>query len=209
MDANIKRKKVGILGGSFNPITKAHIQIARHVFDNSAIQEIWLMPVYNHLQKSGLESYTHRFNMCKIAAEPFSEFITVSNFEAEHELSGSVFELMEKLRETHKDTEFYYIIGMDQANNFHTWKNWELLKDTTKFIVFPRQGIEEDLLKADWYTKAPHLYSPPLIGYPIMDISSTKIREMLKEIDTDYAKLEKVLDGHVLNYICYEELYEG
>jgi len=201
------KKRIAILGGAMNPITKGHIQIVRYVFDYSSVENIWLMPCYNHLQKSGLEDFTHRLNMCKIASEPFSEFITVSNFEAEHRLSGSVFELMEKLRETY-DYEFYYVIGMDQANNFKTWKNWELLKDTTRFIVFPRQGVEPDP-NFDWYDKGNHLYAPPTRGYPIMDVSSTEIRELLKCKDRDFAKLETMINPLVLNYICENSLYEG
>ena len=206
MDANMKKSRIAILGGSFNPVTSGHIQIARYVFDNSSVENVWIMPCFNHLQKAGLEDFTHRLNMCRIASEPFSEFITVSNFEAEHRLSGSVFELMEKLRETY-DHEFYYIIGMDQANNFKTWKNWELLKDTTRFIVFPRQGVEPDP-NFDWYDKGNHLYAPPTRGYPIMQVSSSQVRYMLEQDNRNYKKLEQLISPHVLNYICFNELYE-
>lgn len=205
-------KNVAILGGSFNPVTRAHIQIAKYVFDHVDFNEVWLMPCYNHLQKSGLIDFRHRFNMCEIACKEFS-YMVVSNFEASHEMDGSVYSLMEKLKKENEDTEFSYIIGMDQANNFKTWKNWEKLKDTTRFIVFPRIGIFADP-EVTWYYNSPHIYIANTNGgyFPIMDISSTQVRELLKFYHYDEHGLQNLavgpmLDINVLQYIRENKLY--
>ncbi len=216
-------EKIAILGGSFNPITGAHIEIARYVFYRSDISCVWLMPCNNHLQKTGLEAFEHRFNMCEIAAKSF-DFIKVSNWELTKGLDGSAYSLISKIKEDYasgvvcgpSEVELSYIIGMDQANNFHTWKNWEKLKDMVRFIVLPRDGVKEDP-KVTWYLEKPHLYCPPLLGYPIMDVSSTKVRELIKrsrnsryfrQLIEHLQTLANLLDNDVLEYIQKNGLYE-
>ena len=193
-----------ILGGAFNPPTQAHIQIARYVFDNTKVTDIWLMPSANHLQKTGLESFKHRYNMCKIASNPFSEFVGVSDWELTGGLDGSTYDLINELNSEYTDASFSYIIGMDQVNNFHTWKNWEKLKDMVRFIVIPRLGVEPDP-NITWYLEKPHIY---LKDFPAVDTSSTRARELLKQPTREQKTLDKILGQDVFAYICDEELYE-
>jgi len=237
--------KVAILGGSFNPITRAHIEIAKYVFDRNVVDQIWLMPCYNHLQKTGLEAFIDRCKMCEIASKLYEDFIKVSNWEMIKGLDGSAYSLISRIKEDYdsgivcgpsEKVDFSYIIGMDQANNFHTWKNWEKLKDMVRFIVIPRDGVKEDS-KITWYLEKPHLYRPPLLGYPVRNVSSTRVREILKKYYTeplqkydpnhlslsetkakvtadieerteDSTYLIKAMDVDVLKYIWENRLYE-
>ena len=225
--------KIAILGGSFNPVTKAHLQIARYVYDHIDFNEVWLSPCYNHLQKTGLEDFGHRYKMCEIAIKPYGDFIKVSNWEMIEGLDGSAYSLMSRIKKDYDSgivcgqsgkVDFSYIIGMDQANNFHTWKNWNELQRMVNFIVIPRMGVEADP-NITWYLNPPHIYMNN--SFPIMEASSTKIREMLKKIRTVplqkynpdssiemlYKKhatdeLVNIIDMNVLEYICKNKLYE-
>jgi len=65
-----RKVKVALLGGAFNPITKAHIQMAQFVLNTSGeFDEVWLMPAYDHMNGKQMESAEHRLEMCRIASQ--------------------------------------------------------------------------------------------------------------------------------------------
>ena len=201
MIRDTNRPKIAIMGGSYNPITSVHIQIARYVHEQVDINEIWLMPCEKHLQKDGLEKFEHRYKMCQIAAEPYNTFIKVSDFETVNKDGGSYSLLSRLTREF--NVEFSYIIGMDQANNFYTWKNYQLLERKVRFIVVPRLGVVPNPERT-WYLNESHIY---LKNFPAVDTSATKVRELLKQPTSKQGELKQLLDKNVFAYICDEELY--
>lgn len=99
-----------------------------------------------------------------------------------------------------------FIIGLDNANTFDTWVNFEHLERMARFIVVPRFGVKPDS-KVDWYLKPPHIY---LVGggrgAPTTEaVSSTQVREALKA--GREAELETMLDPKVLKHIRLHKLY--
>ena len=209
----MKRAKIGILGGNFSPITRGHIELARFVLARADLNEIWVMPCYNHLLKNTLVSSSHRLNMCNIACQYFAN-IKESDYEIVHELDGSVYNLFDCLfrDKSMMYFDFSFIIGTDNVLNFGEWKNPEELKKLARFITVPRQGVNVPLY-IDWYKKSPHMFLDE--KDPIIDVSSTEVRKLLGERWNKTLTPEKVnelslkIDPLVLSYITMNNLYSG
>lgn len=217
-----RKVNVAILGLAGNPIHLGHIQLAQFVLNVSKkIDEVWLMPSYDHMQKNSADmvSAEHRLEMCRIAAK-VDKRIKVFEYEIENKLGGETYYLFKKLKVEETITienhtypadkfRFYMIIGIDNANKFHTWVNFKELEKLAKFIVVPRKGIERDY-SVDWYTQKPHIFLNN--ETPIIDVSSTEIRELLNkpiEEQISNGQIFKYLDQNVFNYINEHKLYEA
>lgn len=213
-----RKINVAILGLAGNPIHLGHIQLAQFVLNVSKkIDEVWLMPSYDHMQKNNMVSAEHRFEMCKIAAK-VDKRIKVFDYEIDNKLGGETYYLFKKLKDEKNITiegntysvdkfRFYMIIGIDNANKFHTWVNFEELEKLAKFIVVPRKGVDRDY-SVNWYTQKPHIFLNN--ETPIIDVSSTEIRRLLnKPIEIQAHEISKYLDENVWKYIIENNLYKS
>lgn len=194
---------VALVGGSFNPIHIGHIELAQYVLDNvDLIDQVWLCPCNNSLYGKELESGQHRINMCNLAIE--SENIKVCDWEIRNNMSGKTFDLIKDFLNEYKNHNFFFTIGLDNAYKAHNWFRWEDLKNLIPFIVVPRQGITKQN-NVDWFLKYPHVYCKK--EFKITEISSSEIRNWLKNPDENYYKLQLYLNHEVLNYINTNDLY--
>ena len=202
-------KRIALLGGAFNPITKGHLEIAQLVKDRLGC-EVWIMPAYSHTYNKKMVSPEHRIKMCKLAAPSFKIF----DYEIKNKIKGGTLSLYNILKEDkeYKDYDFSWIIGMDNANTIENWVNAEELLDKVKFIVIPRPGVKEDPTKT-WYKQSPHIFIESYLKDYVFEISSTKVRTLL----TEYYKkrnfytlqdLEHYIETNLLYYIIINKLYE-
>lgn len=209
-----RKTKVALLGGAFNPITVGHIQVAKFVLDSSrTFDEVWLMPCYRHMYNKTLAPSVHRLKMCRLAAEEDLR-IKVSDFEIKNKLSGETYQLVKKLlsAKRYKDSyDFSIILGLDNANTFERWVNYQDLKKMMHFVVVPRTGIKQNL-KSLWYMKPPHIFLVP--SEPLVQTSSTQVRKCLKhywskwgDYITDPEK-QLYLPSKVFDYIKERRLYD-
>lgn len=199
-----RRIEVAILGVAADPPHNGHIQLAQHVLNNSGvIEKVWMMPPYAHMYGKKMASPEDRFEMCKLAAEK-DRRITAFKYEIENKLAGETYFFFKKLladKEYTDKNEFSMIIGLDNANSFHKWVNYKYLERMVRFIVVPRKGVERDP-KVDWYLRPPHIFMKEETD--IMEISSTQVRDMLKNEDPN---INKFLDPKVVQYIKEHNLY--
>lgn len=196
--------KVGILGGSFDPITVGHVDLANFVLNNNIVDQVWIIPCKKHKYDKKMESPTHRLNMCRIATSSFNK-ISVNGIEVKSCLSGTTYDLIKAIKSndiTNSIYEFSFIIGQDNANTFSNWyKNEELIKEIS-FIVVPRKGVET---LEDWYKNPPHIFLDMETNIP--EISSTEIRKALSFPNKKSDFLKNNLNSKVLDYIIKHKLY--
>ncbi len=206
-----RKTKVAILGGAFNPITIGHIQTAQFVLNTSGeFDEVWLMPAYHHMYNKDMVSAEHRLKMCEIAAKVDGR-IKVFDYEIKHKLGGETYNLFKRLKqeEFNNTYNFSMIIGLDNANTFDKWVNFQELERMVRFVVVPRKGYDRDE-NVTWYLEKPHIY---LKGESdIIQISSTSMREKLKDFyneskTDDLINLKSGLNSDVLKYILDNNLY--
>lgn len=166
--------KIGLFFGSFNPIHTGHLVIAGYMAHFTDLDEVWLVisPQNPLKNKKGLANMYDRLEMARLATES-AEKIQVSNIEFSLPQPSYTVDTLAYLQEKHPHKEFVLIMGADNLASLNKWKNYEVLLKHYKIYVYPRPGavIEE------WQ------YHPSitLTDTPQMDISSTFIRQALKE----------------------------
>jgi nicotinate-nucleotide adenylyltransferase len=197
-----RKTKVAIFGGAFDPITAGHIQSAQFVLNTSGeFDEVWLMPAYQHMYGKHMAPAEHRLEMCRLASENDGR-IKVFDYEIKNELAGETFNFFKRLKmdkELNDKFNFSMIIGLDNANSFDKWVNFEELERLVRFVVVPRKGVNRDL-SVDWYTKEPHIFLNKETD--IIEISSSIVRKEL-EMGTKPAGLNL----SVFHYIVANKLY--
>lgn len=192
--------RIGILGGAFDPPTRAHIALAEFLIAKDVVDQIWLMPAYAHKYGKDMQSFEHRLTMCQLACGGLDR-ILVSDFERQiSEISdGSSYDMLIELQKDFPEFDFYFVIGQDNADTLDGWKNWNYLVQNTRFIVLPRPMPMSQHL--DWYLSPPHQI---LEDTPQMPISSTQVRQQL---GTDPSHLLELLTPKVLDYILHQKIY--
>ncbi len=167
-----KRRKIGVFGGSFNPIHIGHIAIAKAVRDSGMVDEVWLMvsPRNPLKDQSSLMDDSERLARVRKAVEHLNG-IRACDFEFSLPRPSYTYITMEKLEQSYPSFSFSLLIGADNWVHFHFWRNHDLLLQRYPIIIYPRQGYKIDTATL-----------PPTVSYidmPLINVSSTQIRQML------------------------------
>lgn len=212
-----RKYKVAILGGAFNPPTKAHIAVAKYVLDTSRMfDEVWLMPCYGHMYGKEMVPAEDRLEMCRIATRDDGR-IKVSDYEIKHQLAGETYYLARRMFNDPEITDHYdvsFIIGLDNALTFDKWVNYEHLEKMARFVIVPRDGIEDDP-RITWFRKPPHIWIPfDDRGRGIMPglaCSSTQVRHLISLASQRNGSFVdetlKLVDEQVLDYVLKRDFY--
>jgi nicotinate-nucleotide adenylyltransferase len=208
-----RKTKVAILGGAFDPIHMGHIGIAQAVLNwSKAFDEIWLMPCFEHINGKDMAPASTRLELCKIAAECDGR-IKVSDYEITKKLKGETYYLVKILLEEDfalNQYDFSMIIGLDNANTFEKWYNYEHLEKMIRFVVVPRG---KETIQSNWFLRPPHIFLDP--EKPILDISSSSIRNWAHKINSTSTKkswhyrdiVSRYLNPDVMKKIIDDKLY--
>ena len=190
--------KIGIFGGSFNPIHSGHAIIAHHIITSGAVDRLWLMvsPV-NPLKvdKEQQVKDTDRLRMVEMVTRPL-ENVETSAFEFTMPKPSYTVDTLNALQAKFPDDEFYLVTGADNWVIFDRWRNNEEILAKYHLLVYPRLGydvvIPEEL--RDRVT---------LVDAPIIELSSTMVRKRLaKGLSVRY-----YVPDEVLSYIERNNLY--
>ncbi len=205
-----RMEKIGIIGGTFNPIHIAHLAIAEQFYDQIGLDKCYFVPTFQspfkieELAETELNA-RHRLNMVKLALGSNPHF-QIDDFEIENKGISYSYLTIGHFKNKYSNSELYFLIGQDQANHFHKWKKWqEICKnsqltiakriDENSFPTKEREQITDKLTVGD--------KSPMWIDNTNMEISSSDIRERFKQKkSTNYLLPDKVYD-----YIKLYNLY--
>jgi nicotinate-nucleotide adenylyltransferase len=191
-------KKIGIFGGTFNPIHTGHLLIAQEVLRSLGLNVIIFVPVYipPHKKDSDLVSAHDRYNMVKIAISNNPNFKVSASEIKRKGLSYSIDTLREFKRKFGRGTNLYFIIGSDMARELKAWKQIDAINKLVKFVIVNRPGYRMKRLPR--YAQ--------LIDSPYINISSRRIRRLIKRGDSvRYLVPHKVLEYILKNKIYLEE----
>ncbi|HWO97940.1 MAG TPA: nicotinate-nucleotide adenylyltransferase [Bacillus sp. (in: firmicutes)] len=188
-------KKIGILGGTFNPPHMGHLIMANEVKDALLLDEVWFMPTYVPPHKENDESTKplHRLRMMEKAVEGNSAF-RVQAIEFERGGTSYTYETMMILREQYPDTVFHFIIGGDMIESLAGWYRIEELLKLVTFVGVNRPGYN---------SRSP--YPILQIEAPMIDLSSSLIRDKIKKGKT----IRYLVPDEVKTYIEENHLYES
>jgi nicotinate-nucleotide adenylyltransferase len=169
-------KKIGLFFGSFNPIHIGHLILANYILENSDMDELWFVvsPQNPFKDKKSLLKDHNRLDMVQLAVKNYPN-MRASNVEFSLPQPSYTIDTLMYLREKHPDYSFSLIMGEDNLNGLHKWKNAELLLKNYHIIVYPR--IFESEKKDPEYLGHENI---SLIKAPVIELSATEIRNMIK-----------------------------
>lgn len=191
--------KVGLYFGTFNPIHAGHLIIANHMAEYSGLDQIWLMVTpHNPLKKkSTLLDDHHRLQMVFLATEDYPK-LKPSDIEFRLPQPSYTVNTLAHLQEKFPTHEFSLIMGEDNLNSLHKWKNYEVILKNHDIYVYPR--INTEIVNADIATHA-RIHR---IEAPVIEISSTFIRESIK----DGKNVRPLLPHKVWEYVAHNLFYK-
>ncbi len=175
--------KIGICGGTFDPVHVGHLAIAELVREEFALDKVLFIPSGKPPHKD-LDSVTdpvHRLNMvqCAVSTNPNFEAVSI---EIQRRGYTYTVDTLKQLHELYPNgTEFYYIIGADVVMDLLKWKNAEEVFTLTSFIALMRPGFNDEEFKTR-LTYLKSKYNVNITGFeaPLIEISSTFIRDRIK-----------------------------
>lgn len=181
-------KRVGLFFGSFNPIHTGHLIIAEYMADMTDLRQIWLVvSPHNPLKaQSSLAKDYDRLHMVQLAIEDNPK-LKASNIEFSLPKPSYTIDTMAYLHEKYPDIEFSLIMGSDNLDTIHKWKNYELLLARYPIHVYKRQGTET--------ITQPENANITIHDVPLLYISSTYIRNQIAK-------------GHSIRYLVPDRVFE-
>lgn len=201
----MKIRKVGIMGGSFDPIHLGHLVVANEVLNIYNLDEIIFVPSGNPPHKNGLKAESfHRLLMVNMAVLSNGKF-SVSDFEIKSLEKSYTLNTLREFRKLYDDSELYFITGTDAVIDLPNWYEPEEILKLCRFIAVSRPGmsIEEVNDKINEIQKK-FGGNIELLQVPMLQISSTNLRERFKMgVSAKY-----LLPESVEQYIIKNELYQ-
>lgn len=203
-------KKIGILGGTFNPIHNTHIEMAKAALSSQDLSEVWMMPAKIPPNKLGMaitEDF-HRYNMVKLALEN-ADNIYPSDFEMLRDGISYTSDTLIELRKYYQNVEFYLIIGGDSVLYLEDWHKPQDIFDNAVILYVSRVGDAsrkckhhiQNVLKTTF--KNVRMQEIP---FEITSVSSTEIRRLIAEGIEDSKQLN--INEQVMDYILKNGLYK-
>jgi nicotinate-nucleotide adenylyltransferase len=167
--------KIGLYFGTFNPIHIGHLIIANHMAEHSDLEQIWMVVTpHNPLkQKSTLLNDHHRLEMVYLATKEYTK-IKPSDVEFKLPQPNYTINTLVHLEEKYPQHEFALIMGEDNLNSLHKWKNYEVILQNHNIYVYPRLNSGDI---NEQFINHPKIHR---VGAPVIELSSTFIRESIK-----------------------------
>ncbi len=216
-------KRIGILGGTFNPIHLGHLAAAEEISDRLMLDQVIFITSFlpPHKQEEEMPSAGQRHEMVRLAIAGNPRF-TLSDTEIRRGGRSYTIDTIDELRRNHEDAELYFITGLDSFLEIRTWKEWQRLLKLCTFVVLSREGArfrelaglglvnvsDEDLRALDERTKKDLCIrtgdvSLVLATIPCYEISSTDIRDRVRK----GRSIKYLLPGPVEAYIIEKRFY--
>lgn len=166
--------KVGLYFGSYNPIHIGHLAIANYMVEFTDIDQLWFVvsPQNPFKKKANLLNDYQRLEMVHRAVEGDDRF-RASNIEFNLPKPSYTVETLAYLKEEHPNYEFKILMGSDNLESFHKWKNYDTIVENYGIIVYPRPGFDKLIIQN-------HKNITIATDTPQMEISSTFIRKAIQ-----------------------------
>ncbi|GIU31113.1 nicotinate-nucleotide adenylyltransferase [Shewanella schlegeliana] len=207
--------KIGILGGTFDPIHFGHIRPAQEVRQQLNLDEVWLMP--NHIPPH--KSSTHvssqdRLAMAQLVCDQLPHF-KLCDIEAKRDTPSYSAMTLTQLTKIYPEHEFYFIMGMDSFLSFTRWHKWQQLLDLCHLVVCKRPGWQLDTNDPIQSVLRPRVHDIAtttsekfgrifMVDITEQDISSTQVRQQLSLGNLPKGQLPTEIEAYIVNHHLYQ-----
>ena len=198
-------KKVGIMGGTFDPIHYGHLILAQNALETYELDEIMFVPSGTPWLKDSTKvlSKNKRVSMTGIAIEDNANF-ALSTIEIDREGNSYSYETVEELKKQQPDTDFYFILGADSLLEIEKWKHPDRLMAECILLAAVRDNCDEEgLQKQIAYLHGKYSADIRILPARRVDISSTDIRDLIAEGKS----VRYMLPDQVIKFIEKNHLY--
>lgn len=201
--------KIGIMGGTFDPIHNGHLMLGERAYHQFQLDEIWFMPNGNppHKSRSRIESnVSDRLRMVELAVDETSYF-RLCDYEAKKIDVSCSYATLEYLNEQYPEHEFYFIIGADSLFSIEHWVKPERIFPTcTVLAAFRDEANTKEVMQAQiTHLKEKFQANIELLLSPLVPVSSSQLRELLRQGNS----IEGLVPKQVEKYIAEKGLYES
>tara|TARA_B100001123_G_scaffold162870_1_gene187695 strand:- start:436 stop:978 length:543 start_codon:yes stop_codon:yes gene_type:complete len=174
--AKSENKKIGILGGTFDPSHIGHVKISKVAKKKFNLDQIvWAVTKKNPFKNKGSINLKKRIKFAN-ELNLKNKFIKVKCFE-NHLKSNRTIDLIKYLKKKNKNSDLYFIMGADNLINFHKWKKYESIVKLCKILVFDRSGYKAKALKSLSFRKY-NKKNIEFIKFNKVNISSSQLRKI-------------------------------
>ena len=210
--SNNSKIKIGLMGGTFNPIHYAHLKMAEVTQNKLKLDKILFIPDKNppHKKKESLLSDLDRSNMIKLAIEEYTS-LGKNNFEfsdIELNRTGTTYtsDTLLELKSIYPFSELFFIMGADSFNYLDRWHEPQIIFENATIVVFKRTDYENNggIIEKKSYLEDKFNGRVIILEMPDNPVSSTEIRESIKQ----GLSLSNMLPNSVINYIETNKLYK-
>ena len=198
------KDRIIIFGGTFNPPTRAHLDIATEALYYLDAEKVLFVPVSDLYKKDDVEISYHRVNMLNLAIGNFRR-LEIDFTEVDSVKLTYTYETVEKIKSQYQDKELFLLIGADNLEDFKNWKNQRSIMENCSLLVVNRNNssIDEIIESNEILTE----FKDKIIEAPIeeIEISSTEVRNRIASGELE--GLENLVDKEVIEYIIENKLY--
>lgn len=200
------KKKIGIMGGTFDPIHLGHLLIAEQARQQFQLDKVLFVPAGNPPHKTNREgraSNEQRLHMTGLAIES-NPYFQLSGMEMDKEGYTYTCETLEGLTKEHPDTAYYFIIGADSLYDFKGWYHPERICACATILVATRNHTDENLLEAELEMNREWFHSAfEKLAIDTIDISSQQLRKRIQEGKS----VRYYIPDNVIAYIEEQKIY--
>lgn len=200
-----KCRRIGIMGGTFNPVHNGHLLIAEQSYHEYHLDQILFMPAGHppHKQRQNISGYEDRLAMLLLATEDIPYF-GVSDYELNKKSLSYTYETLSYFTRQYPDNEYYFIMGADSVKDLDNWCHPEIILKLAHILAAVRGDTDVEALNRE-ADKLRSKYGAriSLLGAPELDISSRELRARVAK----GASIRFMVPDKVRKYIYEHHLY--
>lgn len=202
---NVKRQnKIGILGGTFDPVHYGHLLIAQSAAEEFGLDKVLLLPTGKSPHKSSgdVTEARVRYDMVSIATRD-NPLFGISDIESGNTETSYTYLTLQKLQKKYPDAELYFIMGEDSLDEFHNWKRPEEICQKAVILVAARNDIAHEVESKIERAKQRYNANIHMLPAPYFSVSSREVRERIRTGKS----VRYMIPESVENYIRQRFLY--
>jgi nicotinate-nucleotide adenylyltransferase len=207
MEQQSQRKRIGIMGGTFDPIHMGHLILGERACQQFHLDSVLFMPAGNpphKLHRTGRASDEQRTEMVRLAIAGNPHF-QLSLLEMNSDGFSYSYRTLERLNSEHPDTDYFFIMGADSLIDFDTWKEPQRIANAAHIVVATRNEMDPDRFSLLLARRREQFHGDFLrLDTPNLDISSKNLREMIRNGES----VRYYLPEPVRQYIMANNIYQ-
>lgn len=199
-------KRMGIFGGTFDPIHYGHLMIAENAREQYSLDQVLFIPT-GHSPLKHKQQITDSVHRCMMVSKAIADHMqfALHRIEVHSQEISYTFRTIEMLKENYKNTELFFILGADSLFDFESWRNPELIVKNCSILAAYREHKrqEEFFLHLSYLNeKYPGKFYP--LDTPSLDVSSHEIRNRVQDQKTIRYLVPKVVEDYIWEHKLYK-----